>query len=97
MSRSRKGNPYGLRPLLVSGVREAFQPNAVLELSSSGAGEVKILGLETNLYLAFNSDGQLYGEADEANEAVVFIEKTHGAHLVYLRSVKILSLGSEIR
>jgi hypothetical protein len=45
-----------------SGVREAFHPNAVLELSTVGVGEVKILGLESNLFLAMNAEGQLYGE-----------------------------------
>jgi hypothetical protein len=44
------------------GVREAFHPNAVLELSTVGIGEVKILGLESNLFLAMNAEGQLYGE-----------------------------------
>ena len=71
--------------LLILGVREAFHPNAVLELSTVGVGEVKILGLESNLFLAINAEGQLYGEADEHSEAVVFVEKTHGAYLVYLR------------
>ena len=81
-----KLNCYGnLMKLLILGVREAFHPNAVLELSTVGVGEVKILGLESNLFLAINAEGQLYGEADELSEAVVFVEKTHGAYLVYLR------------
>jgi hypothetical protein len=50
-----------------------------------GLGEVKIVGLETGLYLAMNSEGQLYGEEDSGNESAVFIEKTHGSYLVYLR------------
>jgi len=73
------------QPNLFAGVREAFHPNAVLELSTVGLGEVKIVGLETGLYLAMNSEGQLYGEEDSGNESAVFIEKTHGSYLVYLR------------
>ena len=68
-----------------TGVREAFHPNSVLELSTVGLGEVKVLGLETGLYLAMNSEGQLYGEEDSGNESTIFVEKTHGSYLVYLR------------
>ena len=48
-------------------------------------GEVKILGLESNNYLAMNAEGQLYAEEDGSNESTIFIEKTHGSYLVYLR------------
>ena len=44
------------------GVREAFSPHAVLQLKPVGVGEVKIQGLESGLYLAMNSKGQLYAE-----------------------------------
>ena len=71
----------------VPGVREAFNPYAVLELSSasSNADEVRIKGLETGLYLAINSDGNLYAEPDPNNESTIFIEGTEGHYLTYLR------------
>jgi len=50
-----------------------------------GVGEVRILGLESNLYLAFNGDGQLYGEKDNTADGSVFMEKMHGNYLIYLR------------
>ena len=51
-------------------------------------GEVKILGLESNNYLAMNAEGQLYAEEDGSNESTIFIEKTHGSYLVYLRYLR---------
>ena len=50
-----------------------------------GLGEVRILGLESNLYLAFDGEGQLYGERDNTTESSVFMEKIHGNYLIYLR------------
>lgn len=73
--------------LNILGVREAFHPNAVMELTTLGLGlgEVRILGLESNLYLAFHSDGYLYGERDNTTDNSVFKEKIHGNYLIYLR------------
>jgi len=39
-----------------------FCVSALLEFSSVDIAEVRIRGIETNLYLAMNSDGRLYGE-----------------------------------
>ena len=69
------------------GVREAFNPFAVLELTPANleVGEVRIKGLETGLYLAMDSDGKLYPEPDPKNESTVFIESAEGHYLTYLR------------
>ena len=72
---------------LFSGVREAFNPFAVLELSPANleVGEVRIKGLETGLYLGMDSEGRLYTESDPTNESTVFIESAEGHYLTYLR------------
>ena len=69
------------------GVREAFNPFAVLELTPANLeiGEVRIKGLETGLYLAMDSEGRLYPEPDPKNESTVFIESAEGHYLTYLR------------
>ena len=69
------------------GVREAFNPFAVLELSAANleVGEVQIKGLETGLYLGMDSEGRLYTESDPKNESTVFIETAEGHYLTYLR------------
>ena len=41
----------------LSGIRDAFDPKAVLQLIPLGVGEVRIQGLESGLYLAMNSKG----------------------------------------
>lgn len=68
----------------VKGVREAFDPNAVLQLIPVGVGEVKIKSIESGFYLAMNNRGQLYAEEDEANDATVFLENVHGHYLTYM-------------
>jgi fibroblast growth factor 1 len=67
-----------------SGVREAYSPNSVLQLIPVGVGEVKIQGLESGLFLAMNSKGQLYAEEDESNDATIFLESSNGHYLNYL-------------
>ena len=78
---------YVFRNSLFSGVREAFNPFAVLELSPANleVGEVRIKGLETGLYLGMDSEGRLYTESDPTNESTVFIESAEGHYLTYLR------------
>ena len=66
-----------------AGIRDAFDPQAVLQLIPLGVGEVKIQGLESGLYLAMNSKGNLYAEPDESNDATVFLESSSG--VVYAR------------
>ena len=60
------------------GIRDAFDPKAVLQLIPVGVGEVKIQGLESGLYLAMNSKGNLYAEPDDSNDATVFLESSSG-------------------
>ena len=78
---------YVLQNSIFSGVREAFNPFAVLELSPANleVGEVRIKGLETGLYLGMDSEGRLYTESDPTNESTVFIESAEGHYLTYLR------------
>ena len=78
---------YVFRNSSFSGVREAFNPFAVLELSPANleVGEVRIKGLETGLYLGMDSEGRLYTESDQTNESTVFIESAEGHYLTYLR------------
>ena len=73
--------------LLTLGIREAFNPFAVLELSAASleVGEVRIKGLETGLYLGMDSEGRLYTEPDPKNESTIFIESAEGHYLTYLR------------
>ena len=78
---------YIFQNSLFLGVREAFNPFAVLELSPANleVGEVRIKGLETGLYLGMDSEGRLYTESDPTNESTVFIESAEGHYLTYLR------------
>ena len=66
------------------GIREAFNPYAVLHLIPVGVGEVKIQGLESGLFLAMNPKGNLYAETDDSNEATIFLESSNGYYLNYL-------------
>ena len=66
------------------GIRDAFHPNSVLQLIPVGVGEVKIQGVESGLYLAMNSKGQLYAEDDESNDGTIFLESSNGYYLNYL-------------
>ena len=45
------------------GIRDAFDPTAVLQLIPLGVGEVRIQGLESGLYLAMNSKGGVISES----------------------------------
>ena len=76
-----------------TGVREAFNPFAVLELSPASleGGEVQIKGLETGMYLAMDAEGRLYTEPDSGNESTIFIESAEGNYLTYLRYVWVFS------
>ena len=78
---------YQIINLMIIGVREAFNPFAVLELTPANleVGEVRIKGLETGLYLAMDAEGRLYPEPDPKNESTVFIESAEGHYLTYLR------------
>ena len=45
------------------GIRDAFDPKAVLQLIPLGVGEVRVQGLESVLYLAMNSKGGVISES----------------------------------
>eukprot|EP00095_Tigriopus_kingsejongensis_P007514 maker-scaffold103_size370364-snap-gene-1.19 protein:Tk07514 transcript:maker-scaffold103_size370364-snap-gene-1.19-mRNA-1 annotation:"heparin-binding growth factor 1" len=68
----------------VRGVREAFHPNAVLEVIAINVGEVQLRGVETGIYLAMTEEGKLFGEPDPTQESTVFLESTHHSYLIYL-------------
>ncbi|XP_065201992.1 fibroblast growth factor 1-like isoform X2 [Planococcus citri] len=56
----------------------------VLEFSSAGIGEVRIRGVQANLYLAMNENGNLYGEENPRDYATVFVEGIYGQYNTYL-------------
>jgi hypothetical protein len=56
----------------------------MVEFSSVDFGEVRIRGIETNLYLAMNQKGRLYGEVNGKDEATVFVEYSYGQYNLYL-------------
>lgn len=68
----------------VKGVREAFNPYSVLELTAGDVGEVRIRGVETDLFLAMDSKGMLVGVADGMDEGTVFIERRLDPYIAYL-------------
>ncbi|KAK9888101.1 hypothetical protein WA026_000376 [Henosepilachna vigintioctopunctata] len=72
---------------VVEGTQEDEDPECCLELISAGPGMVRIRGMETDLYLCFDSDGHLYGEQDSENDATVFRETLEGLYNAYI-SVK---------
>ncbi|XP_073990722.1 fibroblast growth factor 1-like [Rhodnius prolixus] len=96
----REGNPhYGPRMQLfcrngyhliirsdgsVLGDNDDSNPYAIMEFTSAGFGEVKIRGIQANLYLAFNKKGQLYGEIDPFEEATIFRESLLNSWNIYL-------------
>lgn len=68
----------------VKGVRDAFNPYAVLELMTVDVGETRIRGVETDLFLSMNSKGKLVGITDGTDESTVFVERKLGPYLAYL-------------
>ncbi|KAK9502288.1 hypothetical protein O3M35_011086 [Rhynocoris fuscipes] len=99
----REGNPhYGHRMQLycrnglhliinsngtVEGDNDDSNPYAIMEFTSAGFGEVKIRGVEANLYLAFNRKGRLYGEVNPFEEATIFKETMMGGYNIYLSKI----------
>jgi fibroblast growth factor 1 len=66
---------------------------AFLELISAGyPGHVRIKGLLTNLYVAMDKKGRLYGEPDMMEDSTIFIESFQGSYNTYL-SLKHAHLG----
>ncbi len=64
-----------------TGVREEFSKHSVLEFTpSSPVGAFRIRGVESDLYLAMDSKGRLYGEKDRQDENALFTE--HSSQVV---------------
>ncbi|KAK6641009.1 hypothetical protein RUM44_012708 [Polyplax serrata] len=68
----------------VRGTDEDANPNALVEFTSESFGEVRIKGIRSNLFLAMNKKGRLYGEANAKDEATVFVELVYGQYNLYL-------------
>ncbi|CAH1106625.1 unnamed protein product [Psylliodes chrysocephalus] len=69
----------------VRGTGDENDLHTYLELSAAGyPGHVRIRGLLTNLYIAMDRRGRLYGEADPMMESTVFIESFQGSYTAYL-------------
>ena len=47
-------------------------------------GEIRVRGVETDLFLAMNSKGKLVGITDGTDESTVFVERRLGPYLAYL-------------
>ncbi|XP_040579636.1 uncharacterized protein [Lepeophtheirus salmonis] len=69
---------------IVKGVREAFNPHAVLHILTVGIGEIIIQGLESGTFIAMDSTGKVYGEEDPRDDRVRFMEHVHGNYVTYL-------------
>ncbi|XP_063225734.1 fibroblast growth factor 9-like [Bacillus rossius redtenbacheri] len=76
----------------VRGSPDDFSKFAVMELSSVDISEVRIRAVETNLFLAMNNKGRLYGEKDVSEEGTIFVEMVSGQYNSYL-SRKYAHLG----
>ncbi|KAK3925862.1 Fibroblast growth factor 1 [Frankliniella fusca] len=68
----------------VTGTTNPTDKYAVLEFSSVTNGEVRIRGVEANLFLAMNRQGKLYGQANVRQEGTVFVEMMLGQYNTYL-------------
>ncbi|XP_034252858.1 fibroblast growth factor 1-like [Thrips palmi] len=68
----------------VTGTENPNDKYAVLEFSSVTNGEVRIRGVEANLFLAMNRQGKLYGQANIRQEGTVFVEMMLGRYNTYL-------------
>jgi len=83
-------NKHGFRLVIlaegnIEGVKEEFNKLAVLELMPGPeVGTVRVRGVETNLFLAMNYKGELFGSKDRNDSSTVFIEETSGDSSTYL-------------
>nr|XP_023024745.1 fibroblast growth factor 1-like [Leptinotarsa decemlineata] len=69
----------------VRGTLDENDIHTYLEIVSAGyPGHIKIRGLLTNLYIAMNRKGRIYGDADPMEESTVFLESFRGLYNVYL-------------
>lgn len=71
----------------VKGTTEHFSKWAVLKFSSAGMAEIRIMGVESQYYLAMNENGDLYGSMDGDSEETIFQEQYLNKH-TYYRSKK---------
>ncbi|XP_072394831.1 fibroblast growth factor 1-like [Diabrotica undecimpunctata] len=59
----------------VLGTDDDSDPDSMIEISSGGdVSLVRLLGINSQLYLCFDDNGELYGEKDPHNQGTVFIE-----------------------
>ncbi|XP_008196985.1 fibroblast growth factor 1 [Tribolium castaneum] len=77
----------------VRGTPDDDDLHTYLEVMSAGhPGHVRIKGLLTNLYVAMDPKGRLYGEPDMTDNSTIFIEAFQGSYNTYL-SLKYAHLG----
>ncbi|RZC32117.1 FGF domain containing protein [Asbolus verrucosus] len=78
---------------VVRGTPDDNDLHTFLKLTSAGyPGHVRIKGLLSNLYVAMDKKGRLYGEPDMMEAATIFIESFQGSYNTYL-SLKYAHLG----
>uniref|UniRef100_A0A1B6E0A8 Fibroblast growth factor n=1 Tax=Clastoptera arizonana TaxID=38151 RepID=A0A1B6E0A8_9HEMI len=69
----------------VEGVDDEVHEDAIVEFNSvNHYGIIRIRGVKSNLYLAMNAKGKLYGEANPENPATIFIESDFNSYFTYL-------------
>ncbi|CAH0564176.1 unnamed protein product [Brassicogethes aeneus] len=71
----------------ILGTKDDFDPDVNLQiLQGDEVGHVRIQGVSTNLFVCFNKNGKLYGEADKNKFGTIFEESFAGSYTSY-RSV----------
>ncbi|CAH0564175.1 unnamed protein product [Brassicogethes aeneus] len=68
----------------VKGTKDDNDLHTFMELMPGGGpGLVKIQGMLTNLFVAMNHRGKLYGERDPSSQKIIFIEEFQGSYTTY--------------
>ncbi|KAJ8972686.1 hypothetical protein NQ317_001707 [Molorchus minor] len=68
----------------ILGTQDDADGDSYMEISSGGnVSLVKLLGMNTNMYVCYRGNGELYGEADPSNPGTVFIEDFLGSYSTY--------------
>ncbi|KAJ8916828.1 hypothetical protein NQ315_005835 [Exocentrus adspersus] len=68
----------------IIGTQDDADLDSHIEISSGGeVSHVRLLGLNTNLYVCYGTNGELYGEVDPSNKGTVFIEEYQGSYSAY--------------
>ncbi|XP_018574820.1 fibroblast growth factor 1-like [Anoplophora glabripennis] len=68
----------------ILGTQDDGDVDSHIELCGGGdVSHIRLLGLNSNLYICFRSNGELYGESDPSNRGTIFIEEFQGSYSAY--------------